>query len=53
MDKFLVIDLDMDIRTARSHFEKNIYLLKLRNLMVIYQKLLILLAWIELRFIEK
>ena len=22
MDKFLVIDLDMDIRTARSHFEK-------------------------------
>ena len=22
MDKFLVIDLDMDIRKARSHFEK-------------------------------
>lgn len=25
MDKFLVIDLDMDIRTARAHFEKKIY----------------------------
>ena len=25
MDKFLVIDLDMDIRKARSHFERKIY----------------------------
>ena len=34
MDKFLVIDLDMDIRTARSHFEKKYILAKLPTTML-------------------
>ena len=31
MDKFLVIDLDMDIRTARSHFEKKYILAQIKK----------------------
>ena len=31
MDKFLVIDLNMDIRTARSHFEKKYILAQIKK----------------------
>tara|TARA_B100000242_G_C42903194_1_gene418851 strand:- start:291 stop:506 length:216 start_codon:yes stop_codon:yes gene_type:complete len=31
MDKFLVIDLDMDIRTARAHFEKKYILAQIKK----------------------
>ena len=31
MDKFLVIDLDMDIRTARSNFEKKYILAQIKK----------------------
>ena len=31
MDKFLVIDLDMDIRKARAHFEKKYILAQIKK----------------------
>ena len=31
MDKFLVIDLDMDLRTARSNFEKKYILAQIKK----------------------
>ena len=31
MDKFLVIDLDMDIRKARDHFEKKYILAQIKK----------------------
>ena len=52
LDKFLVIDLEMDLRSARADFEKKYLIAQIITLMVILVKQLSLLVWIDRHYIE-